>query len=227
MDAELLKADPLLLPVDETDILHLLERSENQTDQHTTDLVKFYLSKCRAIAAPQGGYLWQNNISFKSSSKLEIDGNSFSVGKIIAGKLKHVVAVALFAATAGPGPESLARELMGRGLYLEGYIVDLIGTAMVESMADQIHRKIAENAATLEMKVTNRYSPGYCSWKVDEQQKLFLLMPAEPCGIALTETSLMTPIKSVSGIIGIGPGVTFSEDICEVCPMKNCTFRKT
>jgi hypothetical protein len=227
MDVELLTADPLRIAVDENDILHMLERSENQFDQHTRELVKYYTTKCRAIAAPQGGYLWRNQISFTPSRELVIDGYNFSVGNIIAGKLNHAVEVALFAATAGSGPESLARELMGRGLYLEGYIVDLIGTAMVESMADQIHRKIEVKAATLEMKVTNRYSPGYCSWNVDEQQKLFLLVPAQPCGITLTETSLMTPIKSVSGIIGIGPDVTFSENICEVCPMKNCTFRKT
>ena len=223
----MLKGDPRLIRVDEDVILQLLERSENQADQYTRSLVNEYIARCLDIAEPKGGFLWRNNISFRSGRELLIDGIRFRIGKIITGQMNDAVTIALFAATAGPGPESLARELMDRGSYLEAYVVDLIGTAIVESMADQIHRTVEERAANLGMKVTNRYSPGYCSWKVDEQQKLFLLIPAEPCGIVLSESSLMTPIKSVSGIIGIGHGVIFNENPCELCPLKNCAFRKT
>jgi len=53
-------------------------------------------------------------------------------------------------------------------------------------------------------KITNRYSPGYCGWDVTEQHKLFQLMPENYCGIKLTPSALMDPVKSISGIIGIG-----------------------
>ena len=126
-----------------------------------------------------------------------------------------------------PLPESLAKELIEAGDYLEGYIVDLIGSGIVESVANQVHQHIRDLAASRGMKVTNYYSPGYCSWDVSEQQKLFRLLPEGCCGIALSESSLMSPIKSISGIIGIGETVGYKEYTCEICSMKDCIYRRT
>ncbi len=227
MDVELCTPDPRLIRVDENEILRLLVRSENVPDRHTRELVRQYTARCKASATPKAGYIRREVVQITSRESLDFGETSFNVGRIIAGKLKKASSVAIFAVTAGPGPESLARELMKQGSYLEGYLADLIGTAIVESAADQIHRRIKSEAAARQMRVTNRYSPGYCSWNVNEQQKLFQLLPPGPCGIELGESSLMTPIKSVSGIIGIGQGVTFSDNSCEACPMPDCMFRKS
>jgi cobalamin-dependent methionine synthase I len=127
----------------------------------------------------------------------------------------------------GPEPEKLARELLDRGDYLEAYITDLSASALVDSVAACVHEDIRREADRQGNKVTNRYSPGYCSWDVAEQQKLFSLFPENTCGISLSESSLMSPVKSISGIIGTGPRVKFNEYTCEICPMKTCTFRKT
>ena len=72
-------------------------------------------------------------------------------------------------------------------------------------------------------KHTNRFSPGYCGWHVSEQQRLFSLFPtANPCGIRLTDSSLMIPIKSVSGIIGIGKNVRHLDYSCGLCNYSKC-----
>ncbi|MCK7538940.1 MAG: hypothetical protein MZV63_52410 [Marinilabiliales bacterium] len=47
--------------------------------------------------------------------------------------------------------------------------------------------------------ITNRFSPGYCGWDVAEQHKLFSFFKDNFCGITLTESALMNPVKSVSG----------------------------
>lgn len=227
MNVERFAPDPLLMRIDEKEILRFLERSESVPDRHTTELVSQYTSRCKAAATPGGGYIFTDRVHFSSNAVLVIGESRFEVGRIIAGRLKNATSVAIFAVTAGPGPETLARELMQQGSYLEGYLADLVGTAIVESAADQIHQRIRSEAAGRQMRVTNRYSPGYCSWNVNEQQKLFQLLPPGPCGIELRESSLMTPIKSVSGIIGIGKKVTFNENSCEVCPMRDCVFRKS
>lgn len=57
------------------------------------------------------------------------------------------------------------------------------------------------------MVTTNRFNPGYCGWDVTEQHKLFSLMADNYCGIRLTESALMDPVKSGSGFIGIGKSV--------------------
>ena len=57
--------------------------------------------------------------------------------------------------------------------------------------------------------------------------KLFPLFPsAEPCGIRLTDSSLMLPIKSVSGVIGLGDGVRKLEYTCGLCTYDKCYRRK-
>ena len=74
---------------------------------------------------------------------------------------------------------------------------------------------------------TNRFSPGYCGWHVREQPDLFSLFPTpHPCGIHLTDSCLMVPIKSVSGVIGIGPNVKKLEYSCGLCDYKNCYKRR-
>ena len=60
-----------------------------------------------------------------------------------------------------------------------------------------------------------------------QQKKLFPLFPsAEPCGIRLTDSSLMLPIKSVSGVIGLGEDVRKLEYTCGLCTYDRCYRRK-
>ena len=226
MIPEVFKFDPSLISVNRAQILNLLEQSENEADNHIADLVDKLIPGSAAAATPMGGFVWEDQISLDPGNRLKIGREKFAIGPEIFRKLKHAGSVVIFAVTAGPGPETLARELMHQGSYLEGFITDLIGTAIVEWVADQVHQTIREQAAIRGLKVTNRYSPGYCSWDVKEQQKLFRLIPPESCGISLAESSLMTPIKSVSGIIGTGSRVSFSPNSCRYCPMTTCSFRR-
>jgi len=75
------------------------------------------------------------------------------------------------------------------------------------------------------MNITNRYSPGYCGWNITGQKILFSLLPEYFCGIELTDTCLMLPIKSVSGIIGIGRDVKFNAYTRNLCDMQYCLYR--
>ncbi|MGW8313987.1 MAG: vitamin B12 dependent-methionine synthase activation domain-containing protein [Bacteroidales bacterium] len=220
--------------VDRAEILRLAGNREGELpgkreydlDQHTRLLMDHLIVRCREVSSPQGGYAWFYRGTFQSESELELEGVRFRVGKIIARELQHAEVFSFFAVTLGPGPELLSREFIQSGNYLEGYLADLIGSSMVESLAGRIHATIKATAEKKGMKATNHYSPGYCSWEVGEQQKLFGLLPPDWCGISLSASSLMSPIKSVSGIIGIGRDVTYHPVSCTLCPMVNCQFRK-
>jgi cobalamin-dependent methionine synthase I len=72
---------------------------------------------------------------------------------------------------------------------------------------------------------TSRYSPGYCGWHLSEQRKLFRLLGDSPCGIELSDVCLMKPIKSISGIIGVGRNVKEKQYGCRYCEMETC-YRK-
>jgi hypothetical protein len=104
-------------------------------------------------------------------------------------------------------------------------VFDLLGSMIVESAADLLQAEIQRMALSEGLLITNRYSPGYCNWSVADQHKLFSFFPDNCCGIRLTDSALMHPIKSVSGIIGIGPDVSFREYTCNLCSQVDCFHR--
>jgi cobalamin-dependent methionine synthase I len=161
-----------------------------------------------------------------SDRDIEIEGTRFHTGKIIRNMLRNAKEYAFFVATAGTGPETLSRELIRNGQFPEGFIADIVASGIVDSVASLVHNHIRDIAESEGLRITNRYSPGYCSWDVSEQQKLFRLIPEGSCGIRLSESSLMSPIKSISGIIGIGPSVVYRDYTCEICTMTECVYRK-
>jgi hypothetical protein len=115
---------------------------------------------------------------------------------------------------------------MKDGDLLTGYIYDVAGSVIVDAAADFMQNELELSVNLSGKKITNRYSPGYCGWYVAEQHKLFQLVPDNYCGIRLTESALMDPVKSISGIIGIGANVKMNPYTCGLCEMKNCVYRK-
>lgn len=154
-----------------------------------------------------------------------VGGNLLNTDKIIFASLKKAERAALFAVTIGQGMELWSAELFRQGEILMGYLVDAAASVLVESVADLLHDHIESRMLELGLKITNRYSPGYCNWDVSEQHILFSLLPEKFCGITLTDSALMLPVKSVSGIIGIGKNVKYSKYSCDSCGVKDCTYR--
>jgi len=166
------------------------------------------------------------NIRFYPEEKIiEAEGVVFAVKPIIFNQLKDAEEVALFICTAGPEIGVRSRRSMKEGDLLRGYIYDVIGSEVVESAADRMQSELQAAAAERGKTITNRFSPGYCGWDVAEQHKLFSFFRDNFCGITLTESALMNPVKSVSGIIGIGRDVKFAPYQCHRCEDNNCIYR--
>lgn len=151
-------------------------------------------------------------------------GESFSVGGTIAALLKGSERFALFAATAGMAFQEYQNSLKEEGDILKCFIADIIGTCIAEKAGDYMERLLEKELGG--ERHTNRLSPGYCGWHLTGQKALFLAMGGSPCGISLSEVCLMTPIKSISGIIGIGPDVDEKKYGCQYCELETCYKRK-
>jgi hypothetical protein len=160
------------------------------------------------------------------SHRLVVDGTTLDVGKVVSGQLAHAEDLAVFLCTAGAGVEALARRLMATGDPFTGFIADTVGSLVVERAMDLVQGRLEQFVSTWGERITNRYSPGYCGWGVEEQQKLFRLLPPGFCGVSLTETSLMLPVKSVSGVIGVGREARHSPYTCRLCDYEDCLYRR-
>lgn len=158
---------------------------------------------------------------------LQIDNVSFLTGRKILHSLKGSTRFAIFTATAGSLFQQWMDNLDQMDDMLDRYIADCIGTEIAEATANHMQNQLAKECLKEASGITNRYSPGYCGWNISEQHKLFSLFDdKEPCGIRLMDSGLMYPIKSVSGIIGIGKDVIQKEYGCSQCNYPKCFRRK-
>ena len=200
--------------------------SPNTIPEPFPEMIDEILSMASEYCDIQGGCIIHNDISFnKTNHSIIIQNITLDIHKIIYHQLKEAEQVALFACTAGSKIGEWSKQLMAEGDLMRGYIVDVVGSEIVEEAMDKIQDTLSQLMKTNELYITNRYSPGYCDWNVSQQHKLFALLPPNFCTIKLSDTALMNPIKSVSGIIGIGANVHHSNYTCQICDSQNCLYR--
>lgn len=161
-----------------------------------------------------------------STSTLPLKREVLEVGCQVCGYLKDSEYAILFLCTAGAEFTSLADHFTSNGDLLEAYLVDAIGSLTVENAMDKIQIGIEAEWEDPGFKITNRYSPGYCNWHLNEQKKLFYLLDGHDSGVELSESCLMLPRKSVSGIIGLGRKARKRDYGCETCHNTTCIYRK-
>ncbi|HEX2934115.1 MAG TPA: vitamin B12 dependent-methionine synthase activation domain-containing protein [Bacteroidales bacterium] len=215
------------IKVEEKQILRLLGYESDHIEPFISETIQRRIAASKGMIAARGGFIIRpvSNIS-PAKELLMVDNEMFHIGKIVASHLKRAEFVALFAVTIGKDLENHSEELFSQGEMLDGYVVNLIASEAAESAAAFIHHHISELAQAKHLHVTNRYSPGYCNWNVAEQFKLFHFFPESFTDISLTESALMNPVKSVSGIIGIGEHVRFNQYKCAICNDKQCIYRQ-
>ena len=191
------------------------------------EIIEQALKQAPQFCDIRGGYKIFNSVEISTSNEsVTIEDKIFLPSKIITTQLKKATSVALYICTAGAGISNHSMEATNQGDPLLGYVFDVIGSITVEKAMDKIQKLLEAEVQKLGLNISDRYSPGYCDWSVAEQQKLFALFPNNFCGVSLSESSLMTPIKSVSGIIGIGKTLRQKGYQCEWCSDQNCIYGK-
>jgi hypothetical protein len=222
-----LDRENLKFSLSEDSVIKLLGYNQFNVPQPVQESLNYLLKKIPDLIFPQGGYkiLSSESVIFYKDS-FSVKNTFFECGKIIASNFKGCESILILATTLGNKISDYARELMDEGEILSGFILDKIASEIVEQFADRIEIAVEKQLSELELKITNRYSPGYCGWNVSEQHKMFSLLPENFCGISLTESALMLPIKSVSAVIGIGTQAERRDYQCSICDIEFCYKRE-
>ncbi len=198
-----------------------------ESHETVSELISEVLKESEDMCNIKAEFRIFGGIRFNNSRKsVEINKLDFEIKKIVFNQIKRSDSVAVFLCTAGEEIGIRSRKFMKEGDLLKGYVYDVIGSEIVEAAADLMQDELEKAIAVGGRKITNRFSPGYCGWDVVEQHKLFRLMPGNFCGIHLTPSALMDPVKSVSGFIGIGENVKRLPYTCSFCDMQDCLYRK-
>ncbi len=159
-------------------------------------------------------------------NKLELEGNKKISGSPVTGHLVGASYITVAVCTVGSKIDGYASEVMDDDIVL-GLAIDGVGSAAVESLANAVCRQIELKAAADGFQTTIPLSPGMIGWDVEEGQPLiFDLVDAGKIGVSLTPHHLMVPRKSLSMIIGVGPGISSGERICDYCAMREtCRYQ--
>ena len=208
-----------------SDIEELLGFEDAIVPEPFPELIEHALNIAPSICNIRGGYkIFNHNETSIDKQTIRICDQVFNPSKIVITQFKNASSFALFICTAGAEISQHSKEEQLNGDPLLSFVLDVIGSVTVEKATDKIQKALEEESKKTGLNISDRYSPGYCEWSVAEQQKLFALMPENFCGVSLSETSLMSPIKSVSGIIAIGAGLEQKGYQCHWCTEKNCIY---
>ncbi len=111
---------------------------------------------------------------------------------------------------------------------MEGYTLDAIGSAAADADADALADAVYWREAGPAEAITPPFSPGYCGLPLDQQISVFAIVNAKEIGVRLLPTMIMQPIKSVSGLIGIGDSqrVEAHGVPCQWCDLTTCHMRR-
>ncbi len=158
------------------------------------------------------------------------DGTCFHSPKL-ARTLRAADRLCCFVATIGSQLEIEVQRCMADNHFADAYILDTLGSMSVEALVDRFHTAGESQFRSRGRGVTLRFSPGYCDWHLTDQISLFsLFKKASPAGVRLTETCLMSPQKSISGVFGILPldvGQSVANyNPCKACGQPRCRARR-
>lgn len=128
--------------------------------------------------------------------------------------------------TLGAEVDKLIRRASVRDMA-EAVALDAMASSAVESALCELDEVIA--AESRGSFLTWRFSPGYGDYPLELQQELLTLLDAQrKIGLCADDSSVLTPTKSVTAIMGLSETpLEKRRQGCAVCNMKEkCKFRK-
>lgn len=147
--------------------------------------------------------------------------------RALATNLKGCREVYTFAATTGIKTERLLNKY-NRISPGKAFIFDAIGSAAIEAFCDYLNAYLREQTKDNTHFLRPRFSPGYGDFPIEHQPDLLRALDTNrKLNLALTDSFLMVPTKSVTAIIGISDTPNSCRTrTCEICNQTDCLYRK-
>lgn len=147
------------------------------------------------------------------------------VATVVAGATDLVVGVC----TIGSAISQRISDQLRGGQRLHAWFLDELGSWAVDQVRQQLCRQVEDGAVGRKLHASASLSPGESEWSVAEQSVIFSLVDTRAIGVTLTESMVMSPVKSLSLIMGIGPGPLGVEGAsnCDFCTIRErCGYRR-
>ena len=214
-DALVLDAVPFEVSTDE-----LLRRLGAQGDDDLTGDIAALVARSAQVGRPKAVFR-EAHIRELGDGSANIEGIGF-VSQVLRSNLEGVGAVYAFVATCGAELDTL---LEGNDDPLMRYALDCIKETALSAATAYLYRHIEVSYGIAKMSSMNPGSGDVGLWPIEQQTPLFELIGdvERLVGVRLTESLLMVPNKTISGVLF----PTDSEFIsCQLCQRAECPNRR-
>lgn len=200
----------------------LLGYGEHSPSQVVLNMINEITDELKDIVHPYCGYVLSEGYAI-DKDHLKLADIILNPGKIITKAMSGADYYALFTATIGEDFDIWLKKLKtDDDDIVKVFVADALGSILAEATVTWLMKQLEEEASKSDLKISNNYSPGYCDWPLTEQCQLFTFFPDDISGITLTDSCLMLPVKSVSGIVAVGNNVKKRPYGCNICNMTGC-----
>lgn len=151
----------------------------------------------------------------------------------LAGLMSRSRECYLMAVTLGPEVDRQILRAQRRGMA-EGMALDACASVLADDLCDGAEAEIAGELEEDEA-LTRRFSPGYGDAPLEASEVIIAALDAtRSIGLSMTRSLMMTPVKSITALIGVIPRTGPAPDGdfgcggpgCAACARRDCLYRE-
>lgn len=188
------------------------------TDERLNALLGECIAECEGVFSYRVCYLERT-----------IDESFFGRGNTVKKRLNGCERAVVFAATVGLGIDRLIAKY-GTVSTAKALLFQAIGAERIESLCNAFCADMASGYEERGLYALPRFSPGYGDFPLEKQREFFRVLDCpRKIGLSLNDSLLMSPTKSVTGVVGLTrteQKPQACEILCADCEKEDCTMRK-
>lgn len=107
-------------------------------------------------------------------------------------------------------------------------VLQACAAAMLEEYLDDCQEELEKELEEQGLYLRPRFSPGYGDFSIEHQKDILkMLDAAKRIGLTMTDSSMLTPTKSVTAVIGLSESrEPCHKKGCEECGKTDCIYRR-
>lgn len=196
----------------------VLERLHLDKEKHLEDIQEL-TEIAHSLITPRVVYE-VSYVTYKNEDTVEVDGVRFT-SRVLRVNLDGINRVFPYIMTIGKELENKATSI---GNIMEQFYLETIGDIALDYIGEHFEEHL-ERKYRLGKKISEMNPGSLEDWPITQQKQLFSIFGnvERLIGVRLTDSFLMIPRKSVSGIYFPTEVMFYS---CQLCPRKNCEERQ-
>ncbi len=203
--------------------LRYLGYKQKDVDEEITSSVQSLMNELENFVSPKYTYKIVD-ISIDEQNK-SIDFGLFNVvSKSLSRNLKDCKKAAVFAATLGTNADLIIRRY-AKSSITKSVMINACASSLIEECCDNYQKEIESK---IDGYFRPRFSPGYGDFNLEHQKDIVALLDTKKnIGLALSDTLILLPEKSVTAVIGISEKFEHCPiSGCEACGKVDCEYRR-